>query len=255
MSDLASDRLVERLLPTVLAAGALELRYYEAGVATELKSDETPVTAADREAEAVLLEALARVAPGIPVVAEEAWSAGAATTPGDTFFLVDPLDGTREFIEKRREFTVNIALIEAGRPRFGIIYAPALGMLAATFGPGDARETLVHPGDTASSVTGLAWRAMRTRRAPLAAQVAVASRSHLNAETAEMLDRYRVASTRNAGSSLKFCLVARGEADIYPRLAPTREWDIAAGHAILSAAGGSVTMVDGSPLAYGKVSA
>jgi len=255
MTTVSTEGLAERLLPSVLAAGALELRHYHSGVAVETKSDESPVTIADREAEAVLLEALARLAPEIPVVAEEAWSAGTATRTGGTFFLVDPLDGTREFIERRKEFTVNVALVEAGVPTFGIIYAPAIGLLAATFGPSDAREATVVAATSGATTGAIEWRRLATRTPDLHRLTAVASRSHLNRETADLLARYRVASTRNAGSSLKFCLVARGEADVYPRLGPTREWDIAAGHAILAAAGGSVTTVDGAPLRYGKADA
>lgn len=251
MSAVDHGQLLQALLPAVLEAGAVAMRYYRTGVAIEKKADASVVTVADREAEAVLLARLSKVAPDIPVVAEEAASEGRVPALGSTFFLVDPLDGTREFIHGRGEFTVNVGLVEEGVPVFGMVYAPALPELYATLGLARAVLARVPPG----ADPGLArheFADIRTRTPDPAALVAIASRSHLTPETEHFLARYHVAQRRSAGSSLKFCLLARGEADIYPRLGPTMEWDIAAGHAVLSAAGGSVTGVDGNPLVYGR---
>lgn len=243
--------LVRTLLPPVLQAGAIEMRHFRTGVLVEHKTDASPVTAADREAEAVLVAALTSAWPRIPIVAEEAVSGGTVPVIGEAFFLVDPLDGTREFVSGRTEFTVNIALIDEGRPVFGIVYAPALPELFVTLGP--SRTGFARPRPEAQSdLAGLDLRDVHTRAPDPAALTAVASRSHLTPETETFLGRYRIGSRRNAGSSLKFGLLAQGQADIYPRLGPTMEWDTAAGHAILAAAGGAVTKLDGAPLLYGK---
>jgi 3'(2'), 5'-bisphosphate nucleotidase len=252
MTDAEHASLAEALIPIVLAVGAIEMSYYAGDIAPETKADNSPVTAADREAEVVILEALARIAPGIPVIAEEAVAAGQVPRIGETFFLVDPLDGTREFINKRDEFTVNIALIERGAPIFGIVYAPALSALYVTVGAGQAMEARAAPAPVATGTASVELIPIRAREPVADALVAVASRSHSTPETETLLAQYPIASRRNAGSSLKFCLLARGEADVYPRLGPTCEWDIAAGHAVLAAAGGSVTQLDGSPMRYGK---
>ena len=245
--------LASRLVAPVLEAGAVEMRYYETGVAVEAKADQSPVTVADREAEEILLSALAQVAPSIPVIAEEAVSDGRLPQIADTFFLVDPLDGTREFINKRGEFTVNVALIEQGVPVLILVYAPAIGELYATLGPGRAGFACIGNAATGPATADCRFTEIRVR-APDTQRglVAVASRSHMTPETEAYLARYVIAERRDSGSSLKFCAVARGDADIYPRLGPTMEWDIAAGHAVLSAAGGSVTTPDGAPLRYGK---
>lgn len=252
MTDAVPAGLSRALIPVVLAAGAIEMRYYSGEIVTEMKADASPVTAADRDAEALILQALAHLAPGIPVIAEEAVAAGRIPDIGRVFFLVDPLDGTREFIAKRDEFTVNIALVENGVPTLGIVYAPALAALYLTDGAGGAVEAHAAPVAQGGGTPVIDLRPISARDPDPAALVAVASRSHTTPETESLLARYPIASRRNAGSSLKFCLLARGEADIYPRLGPTCEWDIAAGHAILAAAGGSVTALDGSPLRYGK---
>jgi 3'(2'), 5'-bisphosphate nucleotidase len=246
------ESLAEALLSPVLVAGATEMHHYKAGGAVETKADNSPVTAADREAEAILLEGLAKAAPGVPVVAEEAVSQGRIPALSETFFLVDPLDGTREFIHGRGEFTVNVALIENRRPVFGIVYAPALSELYVTLGPERAAFATVAPQRSAATLKGCGFKDIRVRHANPDALTAVASRSHLTPDTDAFLKRYSVAECRNAGSSLKFGLLARGEADIYPRLGTTMEWDTAAGHALLVAAGGSVTTLDGAPLEYGK---
>lgn len=250
MMPLEHERLARALLPAVLEAGAIEMHYYRSGVAVERKADASPVTAADREAESVLLAALAHIAPGVPVIAEEAVARGSVPQLADTFFLVDPLDGTREFINQRDEFTVNVALVRSGKPVFGIVFAPALGDLCVTLGPARAARARVAATADASAID---FTDVRTRQPDYEALIAVASRSHGAAEADRFLARYRVARVRNAGSSLKFCLLARGEADIYPRVGPTMEWDTAAGHAILASAGGAVTELDGATFVYGKV--
>ncbi len=235
--------LLESLVPLIREAGAVIMDIYATDFDVTKKGDDSPVTQADERAEAVILAGLARLAPGIPVVAEEAVAAGHIPEVGDHFFLVDPLDGTKEFISRNGEFTVNIALIAQGRPVAGLVYAPAIGRL---FG---------------GAVGHGAWLEQDGQRRPIQARAVppegltvVASRSHGD-ETA--LDAFlagrTVASRTNAGSSLKLCLVAAGEADLYPRLGRTMEWDIAAGDAVLRAAGGRVTVVaDGADLRYGK---
>lgn len=249
MPTIDHTRLASALLPAVLAAGAIEMRHYRDGCAVETKGDQSPVTIADREAEAVLVAAIEAAAPGVPVIAEEAVAAGKIPAIGSEFFLVDPLDGTREFIEQRGEFTVNVALIRDGEPVFGIVYAPAMDELFVTLASDLATMTRIAPSETMVALERLA--PIRTRTPDTTALVALASRSHSNPETEAFLARYAIASRASAGSSLKFCAIARGAADIYPRLGPTMEWDTAAGDAVLRAAGGSVTTLDGKPLRYG----
>ncbi len=252
MSSTTDSELLESLLPVAVAAGREAHAVYLRGDATvEYKADRTPVTEADHAAETVILENLARIAPGVPVVAEESCAAGHVPTVGATFFLVDPLDGTKEFIGRRGDFTVNIALIRAGAPVLGVVYAPIGGMLYA----GDAQLRrafrLAQPAAPRSRAVG-ARQALRVRAAPPGGLTAVVSRSHATPETETYLHGYPVRERVSVGSSLKFCLVAAGEADLYPRLGPTMEWDTAAGHAVLAAAGGQVLAADGAPLRYGK---
>ena len=223
-------------------AGATIMRHYESGVATSRKADHSPVTIADHEAEALILNALDTLAPGIPVIAEEEAAAGRLPKIGERFFLVDPLDGTREFLDRNGEFTVNIALVEHGAPVAGVVFAPAQ----------DRLFTGAH-GIGAFEVSKGQRRAILARQAPPGGLIAVASRSHRDHKTDEILKTYRVAKIVSAGSSIKFCLIAAGEADLYPRHGRTMEWDTAAGHAVLTAAGGRVTLLDGAtPLSYGK---
>ncbi len=255
MSAIDHKQLVAALLPAVLTAGAIEMRHYRAGVTVESKADASPVTIADREAEAVLVAAIAAAAPGVPIVAEEAVAAGRLPALGEMFFLVDPLDGTREFIAQRGEFTVNIALVRNGAPIFGIVYAPACDELYITLAIDAAAMAKVAPREGPVALDDIALTPIRTRAPDPAALVALVSRSHATPETEDFLAQFAVASRTNAGSSLKFCVLASGAADIYPRLGPTMAWDTAAGHAVLSAAGGSVTTLDGAPLRYGNTAA
>jgi 3'(2'), 5'-bisphosphate nucleotidase len=217
------------------------MTYQAAGVTAITKADGSPVTASDHESETIILAALRRLAPDVPVVSEEAAAAGHAPAVGARFFLVDPLDGTKEFIGRNGEFTVNIALIEAREAVLGVVLAPARAH--AWWG---ARGKGAKARDADGRV-----RAIAVRRAP-ARPVAIASRSHRDPETQAFLDQAGVAECISAGSSLKFCLVAEGKADLYPRFGRTMEWDVAAGHAVLAAAGGRVTTRDGAPFLYRK---
>jgi 3'(2'), 5'-bisphosphate nucleotidase len=233
--------LVDQLAETAREAGAAILEVVQRGFEVESKHDTSPVTEADRAAELIILAALARAAPGIPVIAEEEVAAGRIPAHDDTYFLVDPLDGTKEFIRGGDDYTVNIGLIEQGIPKLGVVFAPATGRL--------------HGGCVGDG----AWLDEGQGRVQIATRprgeltTAVASKSHLNQATIDYLE----AAVGNCGyvsvgSSLKFCIVAEGKADIYPRAAPTSEWDTAAGHAVLLSAGGLVDGPDGEALAYGN---
>ena len=239
MSGTPSFRLLT-LVRIVRAAGEVVMRHYEAGVEARVKSDRSPVTDADEEAEKLILAALAREFPGVPVVAEEETAAGRVAQVGARFFLVDPVDGTKEFVKRGGEFTVNIGEIVDGKPVAGVVMAPAIGRLFA----GDENGAFEFHGDEARPIVA---------RVPAEdGLVAVASRSHPDPKTDEYLKSLKIKGLTNAGSSLKFCLVAAGEADIYPRAGQTCEWDTAAGHAVLAAAGGDVTTWEGAPFTYGK---
>ena len=213
------------------------------------KADASPVTVADEAAEKILLADLAQIAPGVPVVAEEAVAAGHVPVIAERFFLVDPLDGTREFVSHRDEFTVNIALIEAGEPVLGVVFAPARRELY--WGDVRAGRAGVIDADPDGTMPSFGV-SICARKPPASGLTAVASRSHRTPETDTLLANDPVTEFRSIGSSLKFCLVAAGEADIYPRIGTTMEWDTAAGQAVLVAAGGSVSDLDGAPFRYGK---
>ena len=235
--------LLEELVAAARAAGAEILRLVAAGFEVETKADASPVTVCDRAAEAVILAALARVAPGVPVVAEEEAAAGRIPDHGATWFLVDPLDGTKEFIAGGDDYTVNIGLIVDGTPRLGVVYQPAIDRLWGGLVGGGAFV------EDAGRRTAIAVRPLGEERA------AVASKSHFSQATGAYL-AHALGDCRHVsvGSSLKFCVVAEGRADLYPRLSPTCEWDTAAGHAVLLAAGGRVDGLGGAPLLYGKPS-
>jgi len=236
------EQLAVAIRGLAVRAGEVILEYYDGKIEVMHKDDESPVTLADVAAERVILDGLAELTPDIPAIAEEAVAAGKVPdVSGGPFWLVDPLDGTREFIGCNGEFTVNIALIEEGRPTLGVVHIPAKGLSCWTSGPGRAQCR-----DAAGT------RAIAVREPDEAGYVVVASRSHRDARTDEWLESMAVKSFAAAGSSLKFCLVAMGEADLYPRLGRTMEWDTAAGHAVLRAAGGSVRTLEGDDLRYGK---
>ncbi|HKZ72918.1 MAG TPA: 3'(2'),5'-bisphosphate nucleotidase CysQ [Steroidobacteraceae bacterium] len=249
----AVKSLLEGLIGAALAAGREIGRIYRGGFTVRLKQDDSPVTAADHAAERVILEHLARLAPDIPVVAEERVAAGQIPEIGERFFLVDPLDGTKEFVSRNGEFTVNIALVEAGVPTLGVVYAPEASWVYA----GDTRARVAFRMPFASHDTDLRRDRVRVPirvRTPQPSEplIVVASRSHRDAATDAYLARLHIARTITVGSSLKFCLVAAGEADLYPRATSISEWDTAAGHAVVVAAGGRVIDARGEPLRYGK---
>lgn len=244
--------LLEALLPVVLAAGRIEMGHFNAGVEVETKADATPVTVADHEAEVLLVEGLNKVAPGIPVIAEESVAAGRVPETAGEFFLVDPLDGTRAFIAHKPEFTINIGLVQGNQPVFGIIYAPAMGKFFATLNSQEAVEADIAPNARGERLADYDFKPLHAREPDPNALVAFASRSHAAQDTDAFLKGLSIAETKKASSSLKFCLIARGEADLYARLGATSEWDTAAGQAILTAAGGSVTTLAGTPLLYGN---
>lgn len=246
-SDANADLAVFEAL--AIKAGAVILAVRAKGVEAKLKNDQSPVTEADVKAEHIILEGLGWHFPGIPIVAEEQAAAGNLPKElGNCFFLVDPLDGTKEFCAGREDFTVNIALIEDGAPVAGLVYAPARAVLYAGSG-----ETAYR-----ASVADASGEAVVERRIPLKPESEpeprriVASRNHLTPETEDYLAGLKGCSTVNIGSSLKFCLLAEGSADLYPRFSRTMEWDTAAGDAVLRAAGGRTETLDGQPLTYGK---
>jgi 3'(2'), 5'-bisphosphate nucleotidase len=237
------------LTDLVWNAGQIVLRHYaNVDIEHSRKEDRSPVTAADLEAEAFILAGLAKLAPGVSVIAEEEAAAGRTQQIGNRFFLVDPLDGTKEFLNRNGEFTVNVGEIVNGEPVRGVVFAPAIHRLF--FGE---IETGAFEIATETTRDFAHARPIKVRKPASDGLVAVASRSHRDYQTEEFLARFPVKAFVSAGSSLKLCMVATGEADIYPRLGRTMEWDIAAGHAVLAAAGGSVTTVDGAPFRYGKV--
>lgn len=249
MTDIALEALLKAAHRLAREAGTaiLPFRRGQGDIALRAKADASPVTAADDAAERLILDGLKRLSPAIPVVSEEAVSRGEVPSLGapdrrGRFWLVDPLDGTKEFIAGRDEFTINIALIEQGKPRLGVVHAPARD---------ETYWGIV--GEGAYGQTGAARpRPISARRAPADGIVALVSRSHRSPEGDAFLKTQPVKAEVSVGSALKFCIVARGKADLYPRFNRTMEWDTAAGHAVLEAAGGAVTTLDGQPLAYGK---
>ena len=243
MSGIDHARLIGPVRDIAVRAGAAILEIYGSEFEVRRKEDASPVSEADERAEALILEELARLAPEIPVVAEEQVAAGKIPVVGSgPFFLVDPLDGTREFISRRGEFTVNIALIEDEMPRLGVVLAPALDVVYWTGANGGAWRQM-----GSASPTAIACRLR-----PEDGIVAIASRSHRDERTDAYLAELPVGELVSAGSSLKFCRVAEGAADVYPRFGRTMEWDTAAGQAVLEAAGGRVVTETGEPLRYGK---
>jgi 3'(2'), 5'-bisphosphate nucleotidase len=238
-----TEEFLEPVIRLSYAAGAAIMAVYASDFEIRGKADASPVTEADERAEALILAGLRELTPQLPIVAEEAAAAGRIPEIGARFWLVDPLDGTKEFIGRNGEFTVNIALVEHGVPVLGVVYAPALERLyAGVLGQGAFVED------------AKGRRPIQCREVPPEGLTVVGSRSHGDAAALEkFLQGRKVASLASAGSSLKLCLVAAGEADLYPRLGRTMEWDIAAGHAVLTAAGGAVCDLAAAPLRYGKL--
>jgi len=242
MSPLDLPSLLAAVRPIAEEAGRATLRFYGTTQATE-KADGSPVTLADQAAEDIILPALRHLTPDIPVVSEEEASKGLSPeVTGTRFWLVDPLDGTKEFLSGNGEFTVNIALIEDGVPILGVVVVPALN---ETYAGADACPAILADDSGEKPIA--------VRAPPEAGLTVVGSRSHGDASAMDsFLAGRKVAQFRAAGSSLKLCLIARGEADLYPRLGTTMEWDIAAGHAVLRAAGGDVKLLNGGAFLYGK---
>jgi 3'(2'), 5'-bisphosphate nucleotidase len=241
--------LMTSLLNLAVEAGKAIMAVYSGEAETRWKDDATPVTAADLAAEKVILSGLKHLAPDISAISEESASLDGSASRLGKFFLVDPLDGTKEFLSRNGEFTVNIALVENSLAVAGVIFAPAKARLFwGEPGLGAFESDLAAD----FTIAQPAFRRLSVRPVPRQCLRVVASRSHRDAETDEWLKSRDVGELLCAGSSLKFCLLAAGEADIYPRFGRTMEWDTAAGHAILSAAGGKVLTLDRAPLTYGK---
>lgn len=235
--------LLDTLHTISVEAGKAIMKIYNTDFAVDAKDDNSPVTEADRVAEELIVKRIkSSIGNAFPIIGEEAFSDGNAPQLGaEPFWLVDPLDGTREFINRNGEFTVNIALIDAGLPVVGVVHAPALGQ-TFTGGPHGAFFTQGDEGPMP----------IRCRAQPTEGLTALVSRSHKSPETDDFLKDFTIAEEMSSGSSLKFCAIARGIADVYPRLGRTMEWDTAAGHAVLKAAGGTVVNLDGVELGYGK---
>ncbi len=241
--DLASGRLAGVLADIAEEAAQLILPYWRAGTTAEIKADDSPVTAADRAAEALILKRLTALWPQVEAVAEEAACAdGLPTEVGEWFWLIDPLDGTKGFIQGRESYTVNIALIRGDAPVAGAVTAPALGLTWRSSAPGAG---------ALRRAFGETWKPIRVRERPQEA-VALVSHSISDEDALRLAARNGCPQWQGMDSSLKFCLIAEGRYDAYPRIGPTSEWDTAAGQAVLEAAGGRVLAEDGRPLAYGK---
>ena len=236
--------MLAKLESLALNAGNTIMRIYSEGFVTKYKDDYSPVTEADTIAEKIIIAGLSSLTPEIPVVAEEAFSSGhSPDISGGRFWLVDPLDGTNEFVEKNGEFTVNIALIEDGRPVCGIVHAPALSQTYTGH---------IKKGAHCRDVNNNRHK-IRVRKVSKNGVTVVASRRHGDPKKIkEILEGRSIRKIQNAGSSLKFCIVASGDADIYPRFGRTMEWDTAAGQAVLEAAGGRMSTLDGKPFKYAK---
>lgn len=242
MSFSVTSEMMAYAVATAQEAGDAIMEIYNSNFHVRSKDDDSPVTEADEKGEALIRTKLENAYPEIPFIGEESYAAGHKPAVDDgLFWLVDALDGTKEFINKRGEFTVNIALIHAGVPVFGVVHAP---VKKRTFWGGRSHGAFAANG-------GSEPHEIKTRAPKPGGLVVVASRSHRAGED-EYLKQFTVKETVTTGSSLKFCLIAAGEADIYPRMGPTSEWDTAAGHAVLLAAGGQMTQIDGSPFVYGK---
>lgn len=246
MSNLHNE-LARDLAKVCLAAAGPVMSVYASDFTPAQKEDRSPVTEADRLAEAIILELLGKHFPDIPVLAEESFSEGDRPSLGGKFFLVDPVDGTKEFIKKNNEFTINVALVRNRNPVAGCVFAPALARIY--LGGDTAFAANAHTGQT---FEGLLLEPICVRTPPAKGKTAVMSRSHADEMTKAFAEGQGVVDIVTAGSSLKFCKVAEGLADLYPRFGPTMEWDTAAGHAVLSAAGGWVTNPDGTPFRYAK---
>jgi 3'(2'), 5'-bisphosphate nucleotidase len=237
--------LVEGLTRAVADAAEAIVAIGRDAIDVRTKSNATPVTAADERSQSLLIEAVARLMPGVDVVAEE--MASLPALPGDPFVLIDPLDGTKEYVGGSGEYTVNLAVVRAGRPVAGFIAVPAAGLLYRGIAGLGAERLAIRPDGGLTDPIPI-----RTRAAPVGGLIGTVSRSHLDPATVALLDRVGVTTRLPCGSALKFCRIAEGAADLYPRLATTCEWDVAAGHALVDAAGGAITAPFGAPVSYGN---
>ncbi len=242
------EKLVAEMRRLALEAGDKIMEIYgQDDFEVKSKSDDSPVTAADEAADAIISDGLRAAFPEVMLVTEE--QAATHSAKGDTFLIVDPLDGTKEFVHRRGDFTVNIALVESGVPTRGVVYAPAKSRMFFTQAGGQSVEEV---GEFAKDQVG-ETKVISVSNPDNTALMVVASKSHRDQATDDYIGKYGVRDMTSAGSSLKFCLVATGEADLYPRLGRTMEWDTAAGHAVLNGAGGAVVRFDDlMPLTYGK---
>lgn len=241
--------LTAALVPLALAAGEKIMDIYSRPFDVTVKADQSPVTEADELAETLIVQGLSNAFPAIDIIGEEMCAKGKVPKSSPQFFLVDALDGTKEFVAKRTEFTVNIALIVDNKPFYGLVYAPAANALYASLGADKAGFAEIEPKSGAALP---AFTAITVRDWPAKDVRALASRSHSDADTDRFLERNGITERLSSGSSLKFCKLAAGQADVYPRFGPTMEWDTAAGHAVLLAAGGAVKTECGAPFLYGK---
>jgi 3'(2'), 5'-bisphosphate nucleotidase len=232
-----------------IEAGACIMHHFETGTVAEQKADSSPVTAADREAEAIIEAGLKAHYPDVQIIGEEACEHGVPDSLSSVFFLLDPLDGTKEFVNRRKDFTVNIGLIIDNQPVAGVIYAPAHNTLYLS----GADSAFMAEFEITDTFDASKLRPINTRPTPADGLTVIASKSHMSPETKAFVDTLQVSEMISAGSSLKFCLLAAGKADIYPRHGRTMEWDTAAGHAILNSAGGGVSNLDGTEFTYGKL--
>lgn len=249
MSTQDTDQIARKFGELASMAGDAILKVQARGIAARAKADTSPVTDADEAAEAIILDGLAKLLPGVPVVAEECVSRGETPQIGRDFVLVDALDGTREFVAGRDEYTVNIALVRDGVPVCGAVFAPALQRLY--FGaPGGAYRAALKAGHALAQAREI--MPIHTRKPSGGRYDVLASRSHGDPDTEAFLARINVGERITSGSSLKFCVVAEGAADVYARLVSIMEWDVAAGHAVLAAAGGTMLTPQGGPVLYGK---
>ena len=240
---MSPEAMIDPIIEVSRQAGRVIMKYFEEGTSTNIKADGSPVTAADHEAENIIIPILKDLTPTIPIIAEESVEAGNfPKMHGNTFWLVDPLDGTKEFIHRRTDFTVNIGLIRGGLPVLGVVLAPYDGIIWA--GCETKGAFIENTKGTRETIS--------TRESNVEKLTVVASRSHRSQELENYIATLNVGESISRGSSLKFCLLASGQADIYPRLGPTMEWDTAAGHAVLLAAGGRLTNFDGTTFKYGK---
>lgn len=242
-------------LTTIVSKAAAVIMIVRQGIPggalnTRVKPDHSPVTAADEASEATILAGLGDVLPGVPTVSEEAFGRSPPRLEGNNFVLIDPLDGTREFVAGSDEFCINLAVVANGRPRLGIIAAPALGLFWRTAAGGGAERLQLHPGEPAAHARDIT--PIQPRAWPRTDATAAVSRSHLDPGTEAFLRDLQITRKIPGGSAIKLCRIAEGSVDVYPRLAPVSEWDVAAGDAIIGSAGGVVSAPDGRPLAYGR---